>query len=145
MLWRKGQFTPMRKGVMAVVLIFISMFILYSIVNPVLEGATQEVIKLQEKEGSRIASDPENQITPGGFGDYDGDGVFDPYDICVFQSKTGEWVGKGTPKEEYDFDRDGMPDACDANPRKFDKIPKCNKEILVMTKEEDIFKCVLKS
>ena len=123
------------------VLIFIGVIIAFiaTQIVPKMQSVSKFTIEHNAQQGKLIVQ--QKQIEPGKAGDLDGDGVYDLYDICVYQDKTGAWVGKP------DSDADGMPDACDENPFKPEVKLTC-KEGMKWDKESGkaaVHKCILKT
>jgi len=140
-LHKKGDLTwdQVIYGVLAVLVLGI---VIFSGVK-YFAGGYGEINKYQmeynAKKGQEIVK--QKQIEPGKAGDLDGDGVYDLYDICVYQDKSNAWVGKP------DSDADGMPDACDENPFKPEVKLTC-KEGMRWDKESakaGVHKCILKT
>ena len=106
---------------------------------PLMQSVVKFPIEQNAQQGKLIVQ--QKQIEPGKAGDLDGDGVYDLYDICVYQDKSGAWVGK------KDSDADGMPDACDETPFKPEVKLTC-KEGMRWDKESakaGVHKCILKT
>ena len=138
-LGKKGLgFGEMKEVVLIAILITLLVIFIGTQIVPKMQSVGKFTIEQNAQQGKLIVQ--QKDIEPGKAGDLDGDGIFDLYDICVYQ-KAGEWVGK------KDSDADGMPDACDETPLN-PKVKLTCKEGMQWDKESakaGVHKCILKT
>ena len=139
-LGKKGiGFSELKDIVLILILIGVVVAFIATQIVPKMQSVGKFAIEQNVQQGKLIVQ--QKQIEPGKAGDLDGDGVYDLYDICVYQDKSGAWVGK------KDSDADGMPDACDETPFKPEVKLTC-KEGMRWDKESakaGVHKCILKT